>query len=296
MRWSKVLSVAIGAAAGAAVGFAPGAAQADPASDAAKIFQEADAAASKKDWATCVAKAEQAWATFQHAQIRGLQGKCELEMGKYREAAIHISFYEKTSTSGVEPDFLDALKKAKEHVEELTITNPKAGATVSVDGVELGPAPVTLFVDPGKHVVDVKLGADSVKKEIDAVAGTKVTVDVPFEVVIPPPPSARPIWPGALLVGLGGGLVVAGAVTAGLANASTDVRCGGTACPEGDEYEQTQADLSNASLWTFMSGGVLVAAGIPLLVWAATGPKPLPVAVVPIVSPTFGGASFRANF
>ncbi len=275
----------------------PRAARADAASDAAKIFEEADDAAAKKDWATCIAKAELAWTTFQHAQIRGLQGKCEVEAGKYRDGAIHISFYEKSSTSGVEPDFLEALKKAKEHVEEITITNPKVGAVVSVDGAEIGPAPVTLFLDPGKHVIDVKAGTETAKKEIDAVAGTKVTEDVPFAVVVVPPPSARPMWPGALLVGLGGGLVVAGAVTAGLANGSTDVRCPGASCQEGDDFEQTQADLSNASLWTFVSGGVLVAAGIPLLIWAAAGPKARPpVAVVPIVSPSFGGASFSANF
>lgn len=292
----------------------PRAARADAASDAARLFQEADAAASKRDWATCIAKAELAWTTFQHAQIRGLQGKCEVEAGKYRDGAVHISFYEKSSTSGVEPDFLEALKKAKEHVEELTITNAKPGAVVSVDGVEIGPAPVTLFLDPGKHVIDVKAGTETVKKEIDAVAGTKVTVDVPFPLVIPGGgggKSAPLLVVGSALgvagVAVGAALLGVGAAAASERDDALAELDGQNRCASGTPYTaecaQIQSDNDTYKTLTIagvVSLGVGAAVGVATLIYGVV-PSSKPEAslswtVLPVVTREFHGASLSGVF
>ncbi|MFO0616372.1 MAG: hypothetical protein U0414_27520, partial [Polyangiaceae bacterium] len=276
-----------------------GVASADPADDAAKVFEQAGIAAGRKDWSECVAKAEAAWAIFQHGQIRGLQGKCEVELGKYREGATHIAFYAKNSTSGVEQDFLDALKKAKEHVAELTVQGAETSADITIDSQPMGRGPITLFLDPGKHHFEATSGAKKGAVDFDAVAGTKPPepVVIPFPTT-PPPGQHRPIWPAILGLSVTAGLLGAGIGTAVAANADPDFHCPSYPCEAGTDFETNKRTLSNASPWLFISAGVVAIPSTVLLIWALGKPQsePAPVAVVPIVSTDAFGVELSTHF
>lgn len=97
-----------------------------------------------------------------------------------------------------------------------------AGAHVSVDGRDLGQAPLpeAVRVDPGSHRFQARQGERMAERTIDLAPGDRPTLRLaiaPPEVVVepPPPPPERPLrrkwWLWTLV-----GVVVVGGVTAGI--------------------------------------------------------------------------------
>lgn len=267
------------------------AASADPSTaDASKLLHEANDAAAKKDWATCIAKAKAGWEMFQTAQGLGLQGYCEVKSGAYKDGVTHLSFYAKTSTSGIEGEMAAALKEGKEYVAEVAITSDPDGASIRVDEADAGRAPVVVFLGPGKHTLEAQAkGRNSTKESFDAVAGTKVEHPIRLELsVVAPPPASRPLWPGILGAALGGGALVAGFVTMGIsfdasseastANASLGRNCSGAspspACTTAFDAQDRATTTANLSFATLLSAGLLAGFAIPYLAWASGGAQP----------------------
>ncbi|MFO0611534.1 MAG: hypothetical protein U0414_03015 [Polyangiaceae bacterium] len=281
-------------------------ARADDSAEAGKLYDEADAAAAKSDWITCVAKTEAAWAKFQHVQIRGLQGKCEVELKRFREGATHISFYATNATTPIEADIQAALERAKQHVDERLLKASETGAEIRVDGVVVGNSPLTVFLDPGRHKIEATAGTKKGAIEIDAAAGSKP----PGATEIPmadgstggtPGAERRPLWPGILGVSLAAAALGVGVGMTVAANAEPSWTCTTPACPEGEAFVQDKYVFSNTAVWMYISAGTFAVAGTALLVWATTGPKAMPAhttgtTVAPFASSDGAGAMVFGTF
>ncbi len=287
--------------------------ESDASKESAQLFEEASRARDAKDFKGCVSKSEAAWAKFQHAQIRGLQGLCELELQQYRDAATHLAFYVDNAASAVEPPMKEGLARAKERVAEVTLRCEPAAVDITLDGQSLGKPPITVFLDPGAHTVSARSEGYLPREEKrDLAAGTKmdIVINLSRDVVERP----RPIWPGALGLGLAGGALVAGiATTVVSTGASGDARNAHTtlgggcsskspnaACQAAFDSEHKADLFGNVAVASFIATGVLAAASIPYLVWAAGGhtssASKTGWTIVPVISPVTQGALVHTTF
>ena len=188
----------------------------------AKLFAEASKARDAKDYSTCISKAEAAWRSFEHAQIRGLQGLCELESGKYADAASHLAIYVNGASSAVEPEMTAGFARAKERVAELNIVCRPDRAEIAIDGRTIGKGSTTVYLEPGSHTIVAKSsGLDDHDEKRELAAGTKVAITI--ELAQTRVADARPLWPGILGLTLAGGALVTGIATTVASNgASSD--------------------------------------------------------------------------
>jgi hypothetical protein len=128
-----------------------------------------------------------AWSLKKHSQIAGNLGAAEMQLGRYREAAEHLSYYLREAPKTKEKErqsALSLLTEARKHVGSIRITVEPAGADVFVDGAPVGKAPLEheVFVDPGKRTVEARLdGYTSAKEVIATPAGA--WHDVPLRLV-----------------------------------------------------------------------------------------------------------------
>jgi hypothetical protein len=229
-------------------------------SEARILFEKGVAAAQKGKWQDSYAALFSAWNLRRHYQIAGNLGLAELKLGKFRDAAEHLSFA--IVEGGKDQETLEMLAvhrarlaEASAQIVTLTVHVSEDGARVVVDGVEVGDAPLSadVFLEIGKHTVSAtKTGFARVTQEIDAGKGEKKVLQLTLvrEGVVPvpstsasavaPPPSASATpstppagsWPrtevivgGAVLSGLAlGGAVVTTVLANGKAGERDDLR------------------------------------------------------------------------
>ena len=105
-------------------------------------------------------------------------GQTELSLGKYRDAAEHVTFAIENLPASKAEEMLPLLKEdlaeAKAHITTLRITVDQPDADVALDGRILAKSSLDtdLFVDPGKHTITAthaELG--STESAIDTKAG-----------------------------------------------------------------------------------------------------------------------------
>jgi Tetratricopeptide repeat len=198
---------------------------------------------------------------------------------------------------------LAPLEKLVAHIQ-IQLTPELQGAPVTVNDKPVPPEKVssTLTVDPGTEVVQVmKPGGPPEKRMVTVGSGETKTVS--FAAVHeepPPPPPTHAKGLGTLrIVGIGVGALgvvsLAAGIGTGVASDSkfNDVQtaCGNKRCTDpkfGDDIDTGKA-LQNASTATFVIGGVLVAASIPLIIFG--GPKATKVEA----TPTAGGFMLGAT-
>ncbi len=281
--------------------------------ESAKLFTEASHAHDAKDFKGCAAKAAQAFAKFEHAQIRGLQGLCELELGQYREAATHLAFYVDQTTSGAEPAMKAGLALAKERVAQVIVRCDPSAAELTLDGTKVGKPPISIFLDPGPHTVSAQIDGYLPREEKrDIAAGTKIEISIRLSRDVVEKP--RPIWPGAVGLGLAGGALVAGIATTVVSmGASSDAKSAHTKlgsgcsskqpsspCQSGFDSEKKADLFGNVAVGSFIAAGVLAAASIPYVVWAVGGHAPASSqarwTIVPVISPFTQGALLHTSF
>jgi len=121
-------------------------------------------------------------------------GQTELSMGKYRDAAEHLTFaIENTPASKAEeavPLLKSDLAEAKTHLTTLRITVDQPDADVALDGKILAKSSLDtdVYVDPGKHVISATHATlGSTESAIDTKAGEESTIALQL---IKPPPKA----------------------------------------------------------------------------------------------------------
>jgi hypothetical protein len=213
------------------------------------------------------------------------------------------------------PSFVLAAKDASgADVLETKVTMDGVEVAIKLDGRSID-------ADPGAHSF-VFERPDGTRAETTAVAqervkGKVVSVTFPRPAsavapVIVPSPAARPLpqpesksageWSGvktagAVIGGVGVAGLVVGGILGGLAFATKGSDCSGGMCNPGDSSKVY--GLGNASTGAFVAGGVLLATGVTMFVFA---PKKSPeqpaasVAFTPLMGPSMGGLELAGGW
>lgn len=302
--------------------------QGDVTKDATTMLYNAGIdAARAEQWEKAYESFLAAFKIKQHPQIAVNLGRAAVKAGRPREAAEYLTFFLRETKDQVGNQDRAAVQQllleAKGKIGTLIVKVNKPGADVVVDGKVVGQAPLRddVFVDPGKHTVEARLGkeqAEPLTVELKAGDSRQVGLAVgsvgseagegekPAEKPKQDSGSARifgdpePKW---LIVGgaATGAGVISGIVFTVLAESQKDKwenDLSGGGCygspPLGancDEVEKTrdQEDLfRNIGFWSFIGAGTVGAATI---VYAFVAPKRRPnearTRVIPVA--TLGG-------
>ncbi len=263
-----------------------------------------------------------AWKLKKSFDVAGNLGNVEADMKKWRAAAEYLAFAIREFPAGGKPaqrdGLIQRLAEAQKQVGRLHLRVDKPGAEVFVDGTSVGLAPLSddVYVDPGSHLVEVRL---------DGYAPTRITV------------VAARAQASEVDVALksGGGnkiIIIAGAAVAGVAAVTggallgvsankasaasslyTTVKASG-GCPPASSNPSGQcgqlksdldahSTLGSAGVWMLVGAGVV---GAGTLVYAlvggpraartglVTGPRGFMVA--PVVTADGGGVFAQGSF
>ncbi len=271
--------------------------------DGLKAFQQ-------QKWPEAYAAFTGAWALQKHYAVAGNLGAAEVQLGRHRDAAEHLAIYtrgmagdpKRTAKERESAKLLYEIATAK--VVTVTVSVSVAGADVWIDGARAGAAPLEgpVFVEPGKHAVEVRLdGYVTDKRSFEAAAGEKKALEVTLSKRVDVVPTATatatvpvPERPTLVPVFVLGGLTVAGvAIGAGLlASASTKageaealqkslLTAGSTVCtgstppPDCARFAALIGDsdaLGNAGAWSLIGAGVAAAVAVTYVLVTRTKP------------------------
>src|SRR5580704_8866675 len=154
----------------------------------------------KHQWAEAEDLFRQAWALKRSYDIAGNLGLAEAGLGKWRDAAEHLTLAIATFPANGKAAHRDLLREklasAREHIGGLAIEVDAAGAEVLVDGKSVGTAPLAgeVLVEPGAHVVEAQLaGRGAARGEASVVAGGSASVTLALKGEQAPPPPPLPV-------------------------------------------------------------------------------------------------------
>jgi len=162
---------------------------AGPDAQAAEHYLAGVRALEARRHAEAYAHLSEAWRLKQHFQIAANLGAVEMKLGKRRDAAEHLAYFLREA-KGVPPAETRRAEKmlaeARQHVGALDIEVEPSGAEVFVvvEGQPAAKAPLQgeIFVDPGRHTVEVRLaGFGTVRAVIEATAGASLPVHVALQ-------------------------------------------------------------------------------------------------------------------
>jgi hypothetical protein len=196
------------------------------------LYREGNAFAAREQWVEAEAKFRAAWKLNPTYDITANLGQTELRLQKYRDAAEHLEFAVRTwGVTGNRVPKEHAKKRLDEVRKLVTTLRVKVsvtGATVIVDGKNVGTSPIEhdLFLDPGTRTIEARLsGHDSAKKVVEAKKGDSIQVELSpaltrataapstHGTLVTPPPA---VVPGGA-EGPSKAVLIGGAVTTGVA-------------------------------------------------------------------------------
>ncbi|MGC4070814.1 MAG: PEGA domain-containing protein [Polyangiaceae bacterium] len=182
------------------------------------------------------------WAQNRSYDVATALGQSELKLGHYADAARYFAFAvahcPPTEQTKQQEGMQRLLGESQKHVLTLQLKANVTGASVTVDGVDWGTTPLEsdIYLDPGLHIITVrKDGYVTADRKLNAAAGTTDT----WEVTMQPDATKSMVAAGNASAGanvnpfqesphdgaaskpnpwilVGGGVVTAGAVVAGL--------------------------------------------------------------------------------
>jgi PEGA domain len=276
------------------------------------------------------------WSLKRHYQIAGNLGRCEMKLGKYRNAAEHLAFFLKELPTSADPEERKRAQalfdEARAKVAAVAIRVDVDGAAVRVDGQAIGAAPLAaeVFVEPGKRTIEAaRNGYQDAREVIDARAGASASVSLKLLPLAAA--SDRPKGPGEIApavvsaqpnrVVLAAGGAAAGAALLGgvvftiLANGKagdaddkrdTIADVGGQSaclsatfkadCDELHGLRQSASTFTNVAGWAFIGAGVV---GVGTLVYALTSSRKVASSAVqaaPLVTGHGGGLSLAGRW
>ena len=280
------------------------------------------------------------WALVQHYQIAANLSDSELKTGHFRDAAEHAAYYVREMPGDISRAEREQgramLEQARAKIGTLRIQADVEGAEVFVDAEHVGRAPMSeaIFVEPGHHVVEARIGVrSSLPTPVDVAAGA--AAEVALQVKTPEPPRAlvpsasaapliappveaprRAASTGILVAGgaVAGAGLVTGIIATLLANAkASDAETarsvlvkGGVPCPDapGCEALRTQlsswASLRSAAIAGYIGAGTFGVATVTYAILAgrstAEGNAKGSLRIVPIVGSTQGGVWIQGSF
>jgi tetratricopeptide (TPR) repeat protein len=265
---------------------------------------------------------QQAWALKRTYDIAGNLGQVELKLGKFRDAAEHLDFtlrlFPPTGKSEPREAIRRAFEAARREVGALSIRVNVKGAAVTIDGKEVGRSPfdVTVFVEPGRRVIEATLEAHlptRISIKIGRNEHREVALSLTPKAQPPPPPRNIPL----LLTGFGVSLAAAG-TGVGLMIASTSKGTDADAllndlvkkeedgrCPCGSDAERAKllGLRQEHDLYFNVAVGMFIGAGALALGTAAYAltpsfqkPQVNSARLVPVITDHGGGALLVGSF
>lgn len=302
---------------------------------AATLYDEGVVAFRKSKWAEARASFLAAWALKQHWQIAANLADCEVQLGRFREAAEHALYYAKNAPADRRDRAAKLLIDASQKVATVRIDVQPEGAEILVDGQSIGLAPLSdaAFLEPGARTITARVpGRPDAVRTLTLVAGRaeKVLLEVEAPVLtaspatpLPPPtkavpPPPRSIVPGVVMAGVGvaalatgiGFLVDAsskGSSAAALQQAIVTARrsCVAGANNFDSTCETLHSTASAATRSNHLGVGFMVGAGVAAVgaaayfLWPESRPAPSSgrtFRVVPVASDTDAGLILSGAF
>lgn len=171
------------------------AASSDMDDDAARLLAAGNRAFKEGKFAEAEKAYSEAFAIKKGYDIAGNLGAAQLAQGKLLEAAQHLAFTLRMFPLTGEPALRDQMQKAydqcRQGVGAVRVNLAVRGATVLVDGVAVGEAPLAdeVFLEPGDHVFEAKLeGYTGAPQHVSALKGASVEVTLALSPLPPPRP------------------------------------------------------------------------------------------------------------
>lgn len=281
---------------------------------AAALYDEGVVAYKNGQWAPARASFLAAWSLKKHWQIAGNLADCELQLNRYREAAEHAAYYFRNAPADRRARAQALLEKAQTGTCTLTIPVDQAGAEVLVDGLAVGVSPLDgpVFVDPGHHAVEARLGSRSASASADVLVGARKDIPLVLKDIavkdggttragpsLPVIVAGASVAGAALLVGTVLALVADGkasSANAALAmlppnGSALPCQTQASTCATINSDRHARDALSNASMGTFIGAG---AVGLATLGYALLAPKTRPstgLQVLPAMGAGRGGVA-----
>jgi hypothetical protein len=285
-----------------------------PQEKAAPYIKEGARAAAAGEWDDAHAEYTIAWSIDHSWEIAAGLGKAAYKTAHFAEALQRLGLYLRDApaakVSAKERAEVEGwITDAKSKIGTVTIKGP-AGDDVLVDGEDAGKTPLAeaIPLDPGKHKIEIRRGAQGETRIAEVTAGAALVLDftpapvVPKTVIVekedvlsPTVRTAGVLSGGALA--LGG--IAAGGVMLGLSFAKADERQKANLNPFGRDAANTaalaEANAQSTAVWCFVGGGV--AAVGTVVFYVVTRPKaPPPIKAGAFVGPKGPGVWVEGQF
>lgn len=287
-------------------------APADPSAQADDLYKRGVDAFAEKKLDEAYGLLSKAWALKQSPEIGANLALVELKLGKARDSAEHIAIVLRGYPVGGAQDTRDRLQaklaEAKKSIATVHIRSNVDGATILVDGKDVGKTPIKdeLYLDVGKRqLIARKEGYDDYAVPLDLTPG----IDLQLQLELTPGTkreqtgSGKPIWPTiALAAGAaaGLGLGIGFTVSAEMAKAELqDSPCRNQTCGANFQDQVDSYNLGyNIAIPSYVVGG---AALIGMIVYLAvpasqpSGPKDTAWAFAPWFGASGAGATLMGE-
>lgn len=288
--------------------------------EARRRYQEGNAAMKLHQWQKAYDAYHAAWRQKQHWQIAGSLGQVELKLAKHRDAALHLAVFLREAKD-VPPEEMkrvrEWLEQAKAKVAVLTIEAAPPGSEILLDGLKIGQAPLReeVYVEPGKHLVEGRLGPCVATSEVELTAGHSKEIALRCAATPPAqstgvlaPPRGAPVdesagakrYPPereALLIA--GTSVTVASLALGFTSIAIFTSKGSQARqnhePASGPNATTEANFKSVALWGFVAAGI-AGGGTILYQIKSEQPRRAPVKGSLFIGPTGGAAVVQGEF
>lgn len=307
--WHAALAVLFAAAAVAnpSFGETPSGAVALQAANVTRVKQLYDdgmAAVKQEDWQKAYDAFNAAWKIKRHYQIGAQLGRAELKLGKYRDAAEHLSFLLREARDLSADDralVRRMLNEATAKIGTLRILVNREGAQIFINSAAAGTSPIDreLYVAPGTITVEARLGREGTRKvtvELEPGATRQVGLrfggrttpaeSTPAPALLPRAAQTHGAAPkfNEVLIGTGIGISAAamgaGALATALSFSKADRRSEACGNADDDDYpkcapstwldlESSRTTLADVALASFVGGGITLGTTV---IYAVFGP------------------------
>ena len=156
-------------------------------------FREGVAHYDRQDYEKARLAFLQAYLLKPHPAVLLNLAQSELRAGRHADAATNFAKYLRENPTAPATDHAKSgFEEARQRVTELNVQVNATGASVSVDGADVGrsPLPSMLYLMPGRHTVLARKGTASAERVLDAIAGRREYITLELEEGYTPQPAA----------------------------------------------------------------------------------------------------------
>lgn len=138
-------------------------------------FREGVAHYDRQDYEKARLAFLQAYLLKPHPAVLLNLAQSELRAGRYAEAAENFTKYLQNPNAPAADHAKAGFEEARQRVTELNVQVNATGASVSIDGTDVGrsPLPSVVYLMPGRHTIVARKGEATAQKALDAVAGRR---------------------------------------------------------------------------------------------------------------------------